>query len=195
MPQGFTPSFESSQCELLLAGVKEKYVEKKIVGVPVELREREGRRGCRKKSETREERVHMERVPMRMAERREETWRPMNRQRVAAFIQMYLLAIVYDENAYRQPAEKRKSRKILNEALVRRIIPYIYRNRVWTLDESLWPITLEDFKELDCHLTTKLPKIHAGRQWQMISYYFKEIERERDEWKGWRRRRERSWKQ
>ena len=78
----------------------------------------------------RAERTHVERVAMRMAERREETWRPMNRQRVVAFINMYLLAIVYDENTYRHPEEKRKSEKILNEALVRRIIPYIYKNRV-----------------------------------------------------------------
>ena len=91
--------------------------------VNVKGEEAVGRRG-------REERTHVERVAMRMAERREETWRPMNRNRVAAFIQMYLLALVYDENAYRHPEEKRKSEKILNEALVRRIIPYIYKNRV-----------------------------------------------------------------
>ena len=60
----------------------------------------------------RPERTHVQRVAMRMAERRQETWRPMNRQRVEAFIEMYLLAIVYDENAYRQPEEKRKSKKI-----------------------------------------------------------------------------------
>jgi len=63
----------------------------------------------------RPERTHVQRVAMRMAERREETWRPMNRQRVAAFLQMYLLAIVYDENAYRHPEEKRTSKKILNK--------------------------------------------------------------------------------
>ena len=105
----------------------------------------------------RPERTHVERAAMRMAERRQETWRPLNRNRVAAFIRMYLLAIVYDENAYRQSTEKRKSRKILNEALVRQIIPYVYRNRVWTLDESLWPISLEDFRELDHHLSANLP--------------------------------------
>ena len=59
----------------------------------------------------RTERTHVERVAMRMAERRQETWRPMNRNRVEAFVRMYLLAIVYDENAYRHPAEKRKSQK------------------------------------------------------------------------------------
>ena len=119
----------------------------------------------------RTERTHVERVAMRMAERRQETWRPMNRNRVEAFVRMYLLAIVYDENAYRHPAEKRKSQKILNEALVKRIIPFIYRNRVWTLDESLWPITLENVKELDHHLSASLPRTHASRQWQMIRYF------------------------
>ena len=131
----------------------------------------------------RTERTHVERAAMRMAERRQETWRPLNRNRVEAFIRMYLLAIVYDENAYRHPSEKRKSQKILNEALVKRIIPYVYRNRVWTLDESMWPVTLEDFRELNHHLATNLLKIHASRQWQMISCFYKEIERERDEWK------------
>ena len=105
------------------------------------------------------ERTHMERVALRMAERREETWRPLNRKRVAAFIRMYLLAVVYDENAYRQHHEKRKSEKILNEALVRRIIPYIYKNRVWSIDDTLWPMTLEDFKELDSHLASLLYSI------------------------------------
>jgi len=78
----------------------------------------------------RPERTHVERAAMRIAKRRQETWRPLNRNRVAAFIRMYLLAIVYDENAYRQSTEKRKSRKILNEALIRQIIPYVYQNRV-----------------------------------------------------------------
>jgi len=58
------------------------------------------------------ERTHVERTAMRMAERREETWRPLNRNRVAGFLQMYLLAVVYDENAYRHLEEKKKSKKI-----------------------------------------------------------------------------------
>ena len=73
-----------------------------------------GRRG-------REERTHVERVALRMVERGEETWRPITNKRVAAFIRMYLLNVTYDENAYRHHHEKRKSEKILNEAVVRRI--------------------------------------------------------------------------
>ena len=131
----------------------------------------------------RPERAHVERQAMRMAERRQETWRPLNRRRMAAFIQMYLLAIVYNEKAHRHLEGKRKSNKILNEPLVNRIIPYVYRNRVWTMDESMWPLTLEDFHELDTHLADKLPRVRAGHQWQMIRYYYGEIEREREEWK------------
>jgi len=79
--------------------------------------------------------------------------------------------------------KKGNPKKVLNEALVKRIIPFIYRNRVWTLDESLWPITLENFKELDHHLSANLPQTHASRQWQTIRYFYGEIEREREEWR------------
>ena len=57
------------------------------------------------------ERTHVERVALRMVERREETWRPITNKCVAAFIRMYLLAVVYDENAYRHHHEKKKIRK------------------------------------------------------------------------------------
>ena len=63
------------------------------------------------------------------------------------------------------------------------MIPYIYRNRVWTLDDTQWPTTLENFKELDNHLSANLPRLHAKHQWQMILYFYKEIERELKEWK------------
>ena len=127
------------------------------------------------------ERTHVESVAARMEERREETWRPMNRKRASAFIRLYLLALVDRENAYRHPGEEKGAAKLLNEALVKRVIPFAYRNRTWTMDESLWPMTLEDFRELDNHLTAKLPRVHTSLQWQRIIYYFKEIERERDE--------------
>ena len=129
------------------------------------------------------ERTHVERAAMTMVERREETWRPMNWKRASAFIRLYLLALVDQENAYRHPGEEKGAAKVLNEALVRRVIPFIYRNRVWTLDESLWPITLEEFEGLNEHLADKFPRIHAGHHWQIISYFYGEIERERDEWK------------
>ena len=55
----------------------------------------------------RPERTHVERVAMRMAVRREETWRPLNRKRVAAFVQLYLTALTHQENAYRHPGEEK----------------------------------------------------------------------------------------
>ena len=55
----------------------------------------------------RPERTHVERAAMRMAERREETWRPLNRKRVAAFVRLYLLALVDRENAYRHHCEEK----------------------------------------------------------------------------------------
>ena len=121
---------------------------------------------------------------MRMAVRREETWRPLNRQRVGAFVEMYLTALARQENAYRHPGEEKRATKLLKDPLVHRVIPFIYRNRVWTMDETLWPITLEHFKELDHHLADKLPRLRSGHQWVMIRHYFDEIEREQEEEKG-----------
>ena len=41
------------------------------------------------------ERTAVERQTIRMYERLEETWRPLNRRRVAAFIRLFLLYMVY----------------------------------------------------------------------------------------------------
>ena len=117
-----------------------------------------------------------------MYERREETFRRLNRDYVAAFLQLYLLSMMYVENGHRNPEGKRRSSKMLNKALVTRVIPFIYRNRVWTMDESQWPITMEHFKELDSHLAAHLPRVRATHQWQMVRYYYGEIEREQDRW-------------
>jgi len=95
---------------------------------------------------------------------------------------MFLLAMVYDENAYRHPQEKRRTKQILNKVLINCVIPFIYHNRVWTLDDSQGPITMEDFKELNEHLGAKLTNIHAGHQWHSIIYFFNEVERELKEW-------------
>ena len=47
----------------------------------------------------------------------------------------------------------------------------------------MWPISLMDFRELDNHLSANLPRVRAGHQWQMIRYFYGEIEREREEWR------------
>ena len=129
------------------------------------------------------ERTHVKRAAIRMHERREETWRPLNRRRVAAFLEMYFLAMVYRENGHRYGYQSRASTKMLNKALVHRIIPWINRNRVWSRDESQWPISLVHVQELNNHLAANLPNIHAGRHWHNIIYYFQEIKKEQERWR------------
>ena len=127
------------------------------------------------------ERTHVERVAIRMHERRQETWRPLNQERVVAFLQMYLLAMVYVENAHRNGRQHEASTKMLNRTLVRRIIPWIYQNRAWTRDDSQWPLSLDNFHELDRHLTSHLPRVRATHQWQMIRVYFEEVKKQQQE--------------
>ena len=114
------------------------------------------------------ERTHVERQTVRMYERREETWRPLNRQRVAAFVKLFLLAMVYGENAHRRGHQPRVTIKMLKKALVKRVIPWVNRNRVWVMDADQWPMTMEHFKELNIYLAVHLPRVHAGYQWQNI---------------------------
>ena len=134
-----------------------------------------GRRG-------REERTHVERLAAIMAARREETWRPLNRKCTSAFVRLYLTAMVDRENAFRHHREEKGVAKMLTEALVKGLIPFVYRNRVWTMDETLWPISLEELEGLNNYLADKFPKIHAGHHWQMIIYFYGKIKREREEW-------------
>ena len=128
------------------------------------------------------ERTHTERVAWRMHERREETWRPLNRRRVAAFIELYLLSVVYMENAHRHGYQTRASCKMMNKALVHRVIPWINMNRSWTRDESQWPISVEHFRELDNYLVNHAPSIHAGFRWQNIIYFIEEMKKEQERW-------------
>ena len=129
------------------------------------------------------ERTHVERQSIRMHERREETWRPLNRRRVAAFLELYFLAMVNIENAHRYGYQTRASAKMLNKALTTRVIPWIFRHRVFTRDDRQWPISLEQFKELNVYLAANLPNIHADYKWQFVITFFKEVEREREVWK------------
>ena len=129
------------------------------------------------------ERTHVERQALRMHERREETFRRLNRDRVAAFVELFLLSLVYVENGHRDPQGKRRSLKMLKKALVHRVIPWICLNRIWTMDESQWPMTPEHFRELDHHLANHLPSVHAGFRWQNIVYYYGEIKKEQEQWR------------
>ena len=127
------------------------------------------------------ERTHLERQAERMYERGEETWRRLTRQRVAAFFELFLLAMVRTENAHRAGYPQSQSVEMLLGTLVERIIPWVYRHRVWSNLERRWPMSLEHFYELDNELANYLPSVHAGRQWQRIRLYFADMERVREE--------------
>ena len=129
------------------------------------------------------ERTHVERQTIRMYERRQETWRSLNKDRVAAFIRLFLLTMVYGENGYRNGRQHPATSKLLKKTLAKRVIPFIDRCLVCTMDESMWPITMAHFKELDHQLAAKLPLVHAGHHWQNIVYFFKEVEKEKDRWR------------
>ena len=127
----------------------------------------------------------LDRHTRRVYERREEAWRPLNKYRVAAFIRMFLLCLVETENGHRRGFVHPEITKMLHKALITRIIPFICRRLAYTMDESFWIISLLDFKELNNYLAANLPRVHAGERWQEIAYFFKEVEKQREEEKKW----------
>ena len=137
------------------------------------------------------EQTPIERHTMAMYERGEETWRRLTRQRVAAFLELFLLAMVRTENGHRSGQPQPESVEMLLETLVERIIPWVYRHRVWSNWERRWPMSLEHFDELNNDLANHLPTIHAGHQWQRIRLYFGDMKRVREQ----RRREERERRQ
>ena len=130
------------------------------------------------------ERTPLQRQITRMYERREEAWRPLNKYRVEAFLRLFLMCFVDVENGRQlHPV----TYKMLKRALITRIIPFICRRLVYTMDETFWIISLSHFTELNHYLAANLPRVHAGQRWQDIAYFFKK-------WKSrerWRRRRRR----
>jgi len=125
------------------------------------------------------ERTPVERHTLQMYERREEAWRPLNRRRVAAFIHLFLMCFVYTENGCRLHAV---TYKMMKKTLCKRIIPWIYRWLVFTMDEMYWPISLEHFRELDQYLAEHLPRIQKEDEWRTVSYFFKEMLKQRAEY-------------
>ena len=130
-----------------------------------------------------------------MYERREEAWRPLNRQRVAAFIRLFLLCLVYVENGHRRGRSHPVTAKLLKKTLATRIIPWIYRRLVWTMDDSMWPMSLEHVQELDDHLAAHLPRTHRGHHWQTIAYFLRKWCGKGTSGNDWRTWKEMSWRQ
>jgi len=133
------------------------------------------------------ERTHVERHIRAMNERQEETWRPLTRQRVAAFFELFLRCMVWTEKGEREGRPHPEIVQALLGTLVRKIIPWVDQHRIWSNFECRWPMSLEHFKEMDNDLSQYLPSVHAGQQWQRIRVYFGDMERVREE----RRRAER----
>ena len=127
----------------------------------------------------------LDRHTMRVYERRGEAWRPLNKYRVASFIRLFILCLVEMENGHPAGRVHPIVEKMLKKRLVTRIIPFICRRLAYTMDESFWIISLADFKELNHYLAANLPRVHAGERWQEIAYFFKEVEKQREEEKKW----------
>ena len=123
------------------------------------------------------ERTPVQRQTMRMYERRQETWRRLNRDRVAAFLRLFLLYLVEWENGVGRPHPE--TVRSLNKVLVRRVIPWMQNRLVWTTNERYWPMTLSQFKELDQYLSDHMPRVHRDDDWGALSYFFKVVGQER----------------
>ena len=129
---------------------------------------------------SRVERTPVQRQISRMYERREEAWRGLTRERVAAFLRLFVLCFVELENGL--PFEP-VTYKMMKKTLVRRIIPWIHFRLVYTMEERWWPITLAQFREVNGYLADHLPRIHKDDAWDAIRYFYKEVVRQREEYK------------
>ena len=125
------------------------------------------------------ERTPVQRHSIMMYERREETWRGLTHQRVAAFLRLFMLCFVETENGL--PLESLTYR-LLKKKLVKHIIPWIYKWLVFTMEEKYWPITLAQFRELDQYLAEHMPVVHKEDEWDTVAYFFKEMMKQRAEY-------------
>ena len=122
------------------------------------------------------ERTPVERNTISMYARREEAWRPLTRQRVAAFLRLMILCFVETENG--RPLQAVTCR-LLKKSLVQKVIPWIHNHLVWTTMERYWPITLPQFREVNAFLADHLPRVHKDDEWAAIAYFFKVVAQER----------------
>ena len=128
-------------------------------------------------------RVRPEQTPLQrqisgMYERREESWRPLNRQRVEAFIRLFLLCFVEPENGL--PLEPVTYRR-LKRALANRIIPWMEFRIVPTMEERYWPISMGLFEQLDFYMAAHLPELYCGNSWLTISHFYREVKKQEQE--------------
>ena len=133
-PQDVTPSFECGLSDLCQFAVLKMSKTRRPLGSLASEVNEHGEEVLR--TRVGRERTHLERQAERMYERGEETWRRLTRQRVAAFLELFLLAMVRTENAHRAGYPQPQSVEMLLDTLVKRIIPWEYRHRVWSKYEG-----------------------------------------------------------
>ena len=126
------------------------------------------------------EQTPLQRHTIRMHVRREQVWRGLTRERVAAFLRLFVLCFVEIENGL--PLHPLTCR-LLKKTLVKRIIPWIHFRLVYTMEERWWPITLAQFREVNGYLADHLPRIHKDDAWDAIRYFYEEVVRQREEYK------------
>ena len=127
----------------------------------------------------RPEQTPVQRHAARMYERREEAWRGLTRERVDAFIRLFILCLVELENGL--PLQTATYR-LLKKKLVKKVIPWIHFRLVYTVDERWWPITLGQFRELDSFLAEHLPRVQKDEPWDAIRYFYEEVLKRREEY-------------
>ena len=113
-----------------------------------------------------------------MYARREESWRPLNRQRVEAFLRLFLLCFVEPENGLPLQAVTYRN---LKRVLTHRIIPFIERRIVATMEERYWPISMRLFEELDFFMAAHLSEVYCGNQWGTIMHFYREVKKQEKE--------------
>ena len=126
----------------------------------------------------RPEETPLQRQIRRMYERREESWRPLNRQRVEAFLRLFLLCFVEPENGL--PLEPVTYRR-LKRALANRIIPWMEFRIVPTMEERYWPISMGLFEQVDFYMAAHLPELYCGNQWGTIMHFYREVKKQEKE--------------
>ena len=127
---------------------------------------------------TRPERSHLARLAERIRERREETWRVLNRDRVTAFIELVTLVWVDEENALCHASDRGSAEETLMETLVHRVLPFASRHCNDFSTSAKWarPMLMEDFEKMKMCLDLKFPDLHeTSRHWRKVCHYYEGI--------------------
>ena len=127
---------------------------------------------------TRPERSHLARLAERMRERREETWRVLNRDRVAAFIELVTLVWVDEENCIRHASERGTADESLTWTLLNHVLPFCSRhcNDFSTVAKWARPMFMKDFEKMRTCLDVKFPDLReTSRHWRKVCHYYEGI--------------------